>query len=147
MIKIKNLLQSISDELSVVGQFTSGSEDGQRQCTMWCFGIGTYFLVLKQDNPLYLVQGNIAGFPCARYKGKHFLNFDNVPVKVHLNKLDFCNLLIKIFNLIPKFLMDFYRKIVTRWAPHCAMAGMPPNKLCSNNIQYLVGSLSHKINF
>ena len=74
-------------------------------------------------DPLYGVQGNLPKFPCKQYKGKHFLNFDNVPVKIHLNKLDFCNLLIKIFNLVPKFLMDFYRKIFTKWAPHSAVKG------------------------
>ena len=72
-------------------------------------------------DPLYGVQGNLPKFPCKQYKGKHFLNFDNVPVKVYLKKLDFWNLLIKIFNLVPKFRVYFHRKIFTKWAPHSAL--------------------------
>ena len=44
----------------------------------------------------------------------------NVPVKVYQKKY-FCNLLIKIFNLVPKFLVDSYRIIFTKWAPHSAL--------------------------
>ena len=84
-------------------------------------------------DPLYWVQGNLAKFPCTQYKGKRFLNFDTVPVKVHLNKLDFCNLLIKIFDLIPKFLVDFHRKIFTKWAPHCAL-GKLVSSVCSSTL-------------
>ena len=65
-----------------------------------------YKEILEFLESLVLSTRESCQIPLYTIQGKQFLNFDNVPVKIYLNKLH--------FNLIPKFLVDFYRKIFTK---------------------------------